>query len=644
MLWRNIIKNKIKYLGLTHIRVIDWHSAPLKRVSWHYDIPIPENTALVTAMLLFCGDIPELKRQLDDIRAQTYKYLEIIILVDSHVQLSLLQKHRENLNKDLTIHIVFGQKSSDCGLLAYWNQGIQSSNGKFIWILEPYEQYRPEFAIEMLKLLEHQSVLLAFCQPNGKRNRKKPILLTAPVFRERVLKERNLLKDAGGTVFRNPRNIPQEWMDDSREFKDNWLFSKCYLLARIIRGGCVGYTTEPLMSHLKQTKRAQDPTFKSNPDFGSVEHFFMKNSSPSVLMCCSDFMLGGGETFAIHLANELYRQGIVVTMIDFHMYQPNENIRRLLNPAVPVVKLTSLRDLGNVISQLDADVIHSHHGNVDEAVSMVLQRVPPKCSQFITLHGMYEAMPEADCRYLLKQVLKTCTSFVYIADKNLEPFRKYGHLTDLSLTRIGNGLPQMATHPVGRSHLGIPESSFILCLASRGIREKGWAEGIQIVEKARERCGKDIHLIILGDGEMRLVLEQQSPSFVHFMGTVFNVRDYFSMSDAGFLPSYFKGESFPLVVIEALMCGIPVIASDIGEIKNQLTDENNELAGALIPVCNWKLDIERAVQIVSSWAGDECEYRKCRQRVSSAVKKMDIQSVAQKYIRIYQSKGAADRA
>ena len=37
----------------------------------------------------------------------------------------------------------------------------------------------------------------------------------------------------------------------------------------------------------------------------------------------------------------------------------------------------------------------------------------------------------------------------------------------------------------------------------------------------------------------------------------------------GLMPSRFKGESYPLVVIDCLFAGKPVLASNIGEVKKQ---------------------------------------------------------------------------
>ncbi|WP_156507807.1 glycosyltransferase, partial [Halioglobus sp. HI00S01] len=60
------------------------------------------------------------------------------------------------------------------------------------------------------------------------------------------------------------------------------------------------------------------------------------------------------------------------------------------------------------------------------------------------------------------------------------------------------------------------------------------------------------------------------PDYVHLEGFQRNVRGYFAVADVGFLPSKFRGESFPLVIIECLQTGVPYLATDLGEISRML--------------------------------------------------------------------------
>ena len=129
-------------------------------------------------------------------------------------------------------------------------------------------------------------------------------------------------------------------------------------------------------------------------------------------------------------------------------------------------------------------------------------------------------------------------------------------------------------NPVPRASLGIPEQAFVLTLVSRAMHEKGWAEAISATTRAREISGLDIHLVLIGDGEAHDAAKAAGvPAYIHLEGFQPNTQDYFAAADLGILPSRFPGESFPLVIIECLNAGTPVLASDIGEIRYMLTND-----------------------------------------------------------------------
>lgn len=145
---------------------------------------------------------------------------------------------------------------------------------------------------------------------------------------------------------------------------------------------------------------------------------------------------------------------------------------------------------------------------------------------------------------------------------------------------------------MGRDSLNIGQDDFVLCMVARGIPEKGWEEAIQAVNWANARSARNIHLLLIGDGpEFDRLCDLKCSERVHFLGFRQNIRDYFATSDMGFLPSRFRGESAPLVVIDCLLAGKPVLASDIGEIRGML-DSPEGLAGQLFSLRDWELDLE----------------------------------------------------
>jgi glycosyltransferase involved in cell wall biosynthesis len=93
-------------------------------------------------------------------------------------------------------------------------------------------------------------------------------------------------------------------------------------------------------------------------------------------------------------------------------------------------------------------------------------------------------------------------------------------------------------------------------------------------------------LLLAGDGRLRsklqdLVKEMRIQEQVRFLGTVREPWSVLHASDLYCLPSRYEG--FPNSLIEAAICGLPVVASDIPEIRNlmlgpewKLVPPNNE--------------------------------------------------------------------
>lgn len=200
---------------------------------------------------------------------------------------------------------------------------------------------------------------------------------------------------------------------------------------------------------------------------------------------------------------------------------------------------------------------------------------------------------------------------------------------------IPNGAAIPDSFFLSRKELGIPDDAFVLCLASRAMPEKGWREAIEAVRLARAESGRDIHLLLLGDGEVYDELKQNAQEdFIHLTGFVENVAEYYHISDMGFLPSYFSGESMPLAVIEALCAGKPVIATEIGEIPWLLKGRDG-IAGALLPVRDGKVSITEAASLITGFASDQKKYEAAAQMAAKQGTQFQITNTARRYLAAY---------
>ena len=250
---------------------------------------------------------------------------------------------------------------------------------------------------------------------------------------------------------------------------------------------------------------------------------------------------------------------------------------------------------------------------------------------------MYEIIDDYNLKTILPRLVKRSAKIVYTAEKNLIALQKNKLIKQADPVRIDNALEITPFNPFDRSLLGIPEDAFLLTLVSRAIPEKGWLEAIEAVTLAREQSGKEIHLILIGEGPIYSDLKKKKlSSFIHLEGFRINIRSYFASSQMGFLPSRFHGESFPLVLIDCLQVGRPILASSVGEISYMLGTEDGD-AGDLFDLDNWKIPVTDLANRIARLATDIHYYRKLLDKAPVAAKKFNPELLKENYHTVYSS-------
>ncbi len=144
-----------------------------------------------------------------------------------------------------------------------------------------------------------------------------------------------------------------------------------------------------------------------------------------------------------------------------------------------------------------------------------------------------------------------------------------------------------------------------------------------------QKNDSSLELIFLGDGNMRNELEEYCQKLdiqekIHFLGNVDNPFYYLSKSNLFVLTS--ETEGFPNVLVEAMACGLPVIASDCKSGPREILADNKY--GLLYPVG----DVEALRKRMQHYLYDEnVDMEQIKETASERLKDFEIEKIIKKF-------------
>ena len=367
---------------------------------------------------------------------------------------------------------------------------------------------------------------------------------------------------------------------------------------------------------------------------------------PSLLMVASDLSPGGGQMFAIRLANAWAARGGRAVLLNVGYSATHEKVLSRIDPGVVLIGENDprLRNLAGLCADYDIDIIHSSIWWADKYVRQQIEALP-QMPWVTTMHGCHETLLENSRLdvdfagdYAFMRDRMDC--WIHIADKNMRVFQELG--APRHHERIANGVPSPTVRAVSRAELGLRDDSVLLCLVSRGIKEKGWFQAVEIARRLNGE-GLNVELMLVGEGPAATEIRKQGLDFVHLYGHVDNVDELISVCDVGILPSTFIGESMPLVLLEMMALAKPIVATDVGEIP-EMIGKGEGAAGIVVPNVDGDVDIPAYCEAIRRVIGDEVVFsayaKAAKQRFDA---KYDIRKMIQDYASLY-DKCLEDRA
>ena len=240
--------------------------------------------------------------------------------------------------------------------------------------------------------------------------------------------------------------------------------------------------------------------------------------------------------------------------------------------------------VGRVAALLSGDarppiVVHTFHGHV--------------------LRGYFDPARTMMFREVERQLARHTTRLVAVSPEVRDDLVELGVAPPekFSVIRLGIDLDKRLANLDGRDELrrlfGIPHDRFVVGWVGRMTEVKRLEDVVAAFADLRRR-GVEATLCLVGDGPDREATERQARALgvardVLFVGYQRDVSSFYSMFDVLLLAS--ANEGTPVVAIEALAAGRPVVSSRVGGVGDVVSDgidgvlcepgDNGALAAAL---------------------------------------------------------------
>jgi glycosyltransferase involved in cell wall biosynthesis len=253
--------------------------------------------------------------------------------------------------------------------------------------------------------------------------------------------------------------------------------------------------------------------------------------------------------------------------------------RRLWSPAFH-------GDFARILREFGAAVVHTHHFSplLHTLPAALLARVPRVVH---TEHSYQYLEPRRDYRRTLRWLGAMTDAFVVVAHSMHAFYRDHVRVRARRLRVIPNGIDTDEYRPLAqaeiaarRTALGVPPDAFLVGTAGRFFPEKDYGTLIRGFSRFAE-SHPHAHLAMIGDGPERAALEALAapPGRIHFLGWRTDLATILPTLDAFALSS--RSEGLPMVALEALACGVPVVATPVGDVPRVVV---NGETGLLFPV------------------------------------------------------------
>lgn len=358
---------------------------------------------------------------------------------------------------------------------------------------------------------------------------------------------------------------------------------------------------------------------------------------------------GGSGIVATELGLELAKRGNEVHFISYalptrlNQFQENVFFHKVESPNYPLFEfqmysLTLAGKIIDVIKYEEIDVLHVHYA-IPHAISGFLAKEILKESNQIklitTLHGTDVTLVGLEpafsplVKFALEQSDIITAVSKYLADKTKQQFRIEKQIREIP-NFVDTSLYKRADYKCCKKQFATNNEKIITHISNfRPVKRV--PDVIRIFAKVIET--HPAKLLLIGDGPdrsecERIARELQICKHIRFLGQQTSLVELLSLTDIFLLPS--QSESFGLSALEAMSCGVPVVATNIGGIPEVVIHGETGYVAELGDISRMAKYVVELIENPKKWNVFSKNARKL------AEEKFNIKKIVDEYVSLYE--------
>jgi glycosyltransferase involved in cell wall biosynthesis len=290
--------------------------------------------------------------------------------------------------------------------------------------------------------------------------------------------------------------------------------------------------------------------------------------------------IGGSERHLLTLLPALADRGVepVFIGLDDPAWDASDFYSAL---TVPAIRLPSPRDLdplllARLVRRLQADVVHTHLVHADLYGGLAARL---RGTRLVSTKHNDDPFRLGPFRFIERGLARFADRIVTITDALRAFTIEQVGVPEAKVETIHYGLDHLPAAWGANPPVDVPADARVVLAVARLTMQKG----VDVAVRALSALPPDTVLVVLGEGPERAALEQLAADLgvvdrVFLLGRVPDVAAWLQRAAAFVHPARWEG--FGLAVLEAMLAGLPVVASNVSSLPELVVEGET---GFLVP-------------------------------------------------------------